>query len=208
MSLLDGIAHAKRNAARIQRQKYIKDCSISMSLWLLDKYPENIGPTHIWSAWATDWTPEEKILITVKATHRAFGDPMAHYKDNIRLHSTLYHNPTVHTLNIAPMGLPDEEGKVMTTVQPDSLVHIPTIYAKGGAHSTIAQVVPQLRPVPKLEHRENLLDLSPATFGEWINYFPMEDSECCGKMIVWSNAKQALVCLRCKASCVVGPGKC
>src|SRR5689334_2731669 len=83
-----------------------------------------------------DWTPEELQSILIEANHKAFGDPLALSRDQLKLrqYCTTYYNPTGSDINVFPMGLPDEEGKVISTVAPGGVIGIPYSYTTGGKY--------------------------------------------------------------------------
>jgi hypothetical protein len=137
-----------------------------------------------------------------QALDRELGNPLRMYKDPLKLkhYAIQYWNPTSHKINIHSLGLPDPEGgRVIDFVAPGEVINIPETYTTGGKYSTLTGVAPQLKPLPKTEHKDKLLlDLSPASYVEWLTYSNIGVSPCCSKPWVWADAKTILVCGLCK----------
>lgn len=149
----------------------------------------------------TPWTKEESGLMMIQASHKVFGDPVQLSKDPDKLHSycVIYHNPSVHTINIRPLGLRDKDNLSMEYVVPGGLVSIPYGYTSGGNRSAVASIAPQLEPLGEQGSQEDrLLDLTPASLAEWITYMSYSLSECCMRQLLWSDRRQCLLCEKCR----------
>ena len=152
--------------------------------------------------WKTEsWSDDLTLSVFRRAANAVFGDPMALSKSQLQLrqHATQFYNPLSVPINVHPMGLPDEHGQTIVQVVPGGLVKIPYGYLVGGKRSTLAQCCPQLRPLPKVESENNLLDLTPSSYHEWMTYYSCTPSNCCERMIQWSDTLQTLICSKCLA---------
>lgn len=145
-----------------------------------------------------DWSESEVRTMTLLAVNQAFGSPMLTYEQRaLRQHCTQYHNPMAIAINVEPMGIPDEDGNVIKYVVPGGLINVPTSYTLGGKRSVVHCSAPQLKPCPLTDAKDNLLDLTPVSFAEWIQYYPYQKTECCNMPIYWSDKQQALLCPTC-----------
>lgn len=138
------------------------------------------------------WTSEEIGLIMLQASHKVYGDPMQLEKHPLKLqpYTVLYYNTSEHHINVKPLGLKIE------TVVPGGLLSLPMGLTIGGRKSAVAGVAPQLQPCPTIEH-DQLLDLTPSSFAEWVTYNSYQLSPCCNAQIMWSDTMQCLHCFTC-----------
>ena len=207
MSAISSAASGKAQAAKLVRQastqfiigalaRYFKRKALHLST---DRQETNIHNIIFNFSNTSDWTDEEIIVLVRKSIHKAFGDPMALTREQLKLrqYSTSYYNPTANRINVFPLGLPDEEGKVIHEVVSGGIIGIPHSYTIGGRYSTIGGVAPQLKPMPKASN-DVVMDLTPSSYAEWITYMPFVQSQCHKQAIVWSDAKQSLLCQQCK----------
>lgn len=212
MSVISNLANSKRIEENAKRDSAIQSCE-NMLVDFLKKCVKSKFPfwhfspeamakcfDNIIDSWYTpDWPVFTTPKIILRATNRIFGDPLALLKHQLQLrqHATQYYNPTVYPIRVEPMGLPDEDGKIIEWVTPGGLVKIPFSYLVGGRKSTLATTAPQLRPMPRVEPGLNLLDTTPQSFNEWITYYSCTTSVCCCRVIQWSDKLQSLVCSKC-----------
>lgn len=151
----------------------------------------------------TGYTEDNFRAVQRRAIHLVYGDPLTMAQSNgYRHHAIPYWNPTPNRINVAPMGLVksvDKKTRETTFwdfVEPGEHIQIPEPYTKGGKHSTVHGVAPQLKPLPR--QLDNYLDLEPLTYTEWCTYMdgaPL--SPCCRRQVVWYDAKGCLICSKC-----------
>jgi len=151
-------------------------------------------------SWSNDWKPSEVAIIIIRAAKDAFGDPMGLTSDQLKLrqYANQYYNPSGHNINVEPLGLPDENGNIIKHVVPGGLVLIPHGYAIGGKKSAVYCVAPQLQPMEIISEQNNLLDVTPISYAEWLKYYPFQTSKCCNRPLLWSDAMQYIICQGCK----------
>jgi len=201
-SVLSSAAAGKKQIEKLARLKTIKSCANNIAVALKMRQPTGLQSwiNHVLNAWRNDWTGAEVSEIMIKAAQLAFGSPMTLSKDQLQLrqYANQYYNPTGHTLNVEPMGLPDENGKVIKKLVPGGLILIPHSYELGGKRSVINCTAPQLRKMEIVPKQNNLLDATPVSYAEWLKYYPYQLSKCCRFSLMWSDAKQMIVCWNCK----------
>lgn len=159
--------------------------------------------TELWritSQYPSHWEDTDWIEVLRFALHKRYGDPKTMQKDSLRLrqYAIPYFNPTGQTVNIHPLGLRDEEGQELSSVAPRGIIGIPAPYTTGGKYSTLQGVAPQLKAVAAKTKDTLLEDLTPASYVEWIRFCSNGISDCCYQPWVWSDAKQTLLCSKCK----------
>lgn len=137
-----------------------------------------------------------------KAIHVSYGDPRVMAQSNgYKPHALPYWNPTIHRLNIAPLGIIDHvdpktrEAHIVDFVPSGGFIMIPTSYTVGGRYSSLRGVCPQLTPIPRQVDTE--LDLAPLTYAEWCTYQDTQLTKCCQKMPAWLDKEDCLVCTKC-----------
>lgn len=127
-------------------------------------------------------------------------------KSSQRPHLTAYYNPTTHTVRVSSLGLTrpmGENDKIVESVPPGGLVHVPSHLTLGGARSVLAQTAPQLIPA---EHRDSrrlnmsqmVISLQPLTEIEWWSTTRFEATKCCMRPPVWSTRIARVICSRCE----------
>ena len=207
ISTLTTIAFGTQSEIKLELQLQIRRIAANIkgviSVWIghtCEPWRQEVYLTHEEIFLATKFSSAHIPFIIRQAFNRVFGDPMAISKEQarLRMHTTLHHNPTRNHLTISAMQIPDEDGSLITHVPPDSCVSIPTPYTLGGKKSTVYGVAPQLVPIEPIDRDQNLLDLTPIYFGEWVQYYPLQMSLCCNASIAWSDASVGLVCLKCR----------
>lgn len=207
MSVVGNIANQRRIEEQASQDRAVNACANMLAdfYWRVDYGYKHLVidecVNSILACWqAANWTEKTRAKVFRLAAHRAFGDPMALSKDQLRLrqHATQYYNPESRPIVVEPMGLPDEDGNVIKAVCPGGLINIPHGYVTGGKRSVINTTAPQLVPMPRIEAKGNVLDLTPTTYHEWLTYYPATPSPCCHRCIMWSDKLQTLMCEVCK----------
>lgn len=128
----------------------------------------------------------------IKSINTELGDPHLMQLCGLKHHSKIYWNPTNYHLKINSLGIGVNE------VLPGATVAIPWGYTIGGKRSAILSIAPQLRPMPTSEP-DTELDSSPITYLEWCTFYRSGIlSRCCHKPILWSIARNHLVCQACE----------
>jgi hypothetical protein len=135
--------------------------------------------------------------LAICTAHVAFGDPMELAKQNLRPYHVMYYNPTTHWVNVAQMGLYDDNKKLIEFVEPSSWLSIPEYYTNGGQYSVVNTTAPQLRQVMKAGSHDSLTNITPLTYFEWITYQPNRPSPCCKAQVLWSDTGHIVVCKKC-----------
>lgn len=137
-----------------------------------------------------------------KAIHVSYGDPKVMAQSNgYKPHALPYWNPTIHRLNIAPLGIVElvdpktREARTVDFVPSGGYIMIPTSYTVGGKYSSLRGVCPQLAALPRQVDEE--LDLAPLTYAEWCTYQDTRLTKCCKKMPAWHDKGDCLVCTKC-----------
>lgn len=217
MSIVSNLAHVRRIKEQSLQDHAVNACANQIAEfywtvnWHVNWQVDYSYKHYLWldealstivAAWhSVNWTEKTRARIFRLAAHKAFGDPMALTQDQLRLrqHATPYYNPENRPIVVEAMGLPDEDGSVIKTVCPGGLINIPYGYQTGGRRSVVNTTAPQLVPMPRIESKSNLLDQTPTTYQEWLTYYPATPSSCCNRSILWSDAKQCLICEICKS---------
>lgn len=198
-SILAGAARGLRKINQTARILSKRFCIDTLTRYFRKYYAIGISPKHIELLLITPtnihWTPEETVEIVLTAEHRAFGDPM---DLSLRHHGQRFYNPTGADINVGPMGLPDENGKLIQLLAPGGDITIPEFMLLGGKFSTLNGVAPQLKRINPNPRFEVNLDLCPQTYTEWIEYAPNLPTECCKSLPVWSDSKQRVICFKCR----------
>lgn len=129
---------------------------------------------------------DEWVKAWAKASGDLFGD-----LGIMRHHATPFWNPTIHKLDISSLGIPGH-----THVQPGEHLSISIHYTIGGKQAAIYQVAPQLQALP-LQDAQDMM-LAPLTYSEWCTFMAgVKTSPCCKQSIVWADAWNSLVCIKC-----------
>lgn len=149
------------------------------------------------------WTEEQAFHVQKEIIHKVYGDPNIMSSNSLRQHSVPYWNPTAKVINIHPLGLVkklDEktrEAIFHEFLGPGEHIMLPEGYTKGGKHSTVYGVAPQLRPLPRQVDSLVGLDLEPITYTEWCTYMESSLSPCCRKQVMWYDGGDRLACSKC-----------
>lgn len=144
-------------------------------------------------------TPKRVGVLSVRTAIKAYGSPKAMNKQQLRHYTITYYNPTNNRIFIGPMGLLDEKGECITYVEPGGTLVVLESYAKGGRASVLHTTAPQLEQFPD-KVVEELLDLTPISYKEWIKFLPNNQSYCCKAPMLWSDKGQRPQCAKCSAS--------
>lgn len=194
-SLLGRVAAQNAYAERNSREITLHDCANNLAAnWRLESSVPTYALLH---SWRSDWTPEEVRKIHVSASHILDGDPKVQLGQDTHPYMIMHHNPSPHLLNVEPMGLYDEDKKIIKSVPSGALVRIPIAYTRGGKASTVRTIAPQLEELPS-HNKDHMLDIRPQTYSEWITYKDYTVSTCCGRSVVWYDNTQKLLCTYCK----------
>ena len=147
------------------------------------------------------FTQDQYLACQIRTINHAFGEPQLMASSGQKIHAIPYWNPTPHRINIHPIGLVKSiDDKTRNAifydfVEPGEHVMIPESYTKGFRHSTIYQVAPQLKPLPRAV--DEFLDLEPLTYTEWCTYMHAPLSECCRRQVNWYEKGNYLLCTKC-----------
>jgi hypothetical protein len=219
MSLtLGGVAKATRSAREIERRKNLefladrlaKEFRISQNSielefklnWHVNRFTQGVNGNR---PILEDLSQYELVQALLKAVKKAYKLPnimTPASAERFRHFGILYHNPTAYEINVSPMGLPDELGNQIQTVKPGSLVLVPAPLVEGGKRSVVTSCAPQLKRLPDKAH-DHMLDMLPVSYDEWITFRPLEQSKCCRKLLIWSDAAQSPVCMKCKTRAIL-----